>query len=105
MHVDAAAARGILEHEGLSKVHYIYTDVFWLQEQAAQRLLPLYRVLGLEGVSYLLTKIVTAATILVCLQRMGLRYVEWRSGIGQQLHAICEHGTERVAVASCWGIM
>ena len=64
MHLDATAARGIIEQKGLSKVRHIDTDVLWLQEQAARRQLPLYKVLGTENVSDLMTKKMTAATVL-----------------------------------------
>ena len=75
MHLDAKAAWGIIERKGLSKGRHIDTDVLWLQEQAAWRLLPLYQVLGTENVSDLMTKNTTAATILGYLQRMGLEYI------------------------------
>ena len=95
MHLDATAARGIVERKGLSKVRHIDTDFPWLQEQAARRMLPLYKVPGTENVSDLMTKNMTAATILGYLQRMRLEYIEGMSDIAQQLHAVREHPAER----------
>ena len=37
MHLDATAAKGIVERKGLSKVRHIDIDVLWLQEQQARR--------------------------------------------------------------------
>ena len=51
MHLDATAARGSNERKGFSKVRHIDTDVLWLPEQAARRLLPLYKVLGPKDIS------------------------------------------------------
>ena len=36
MHLDATAAKGIIEGRGLNKVRHIETDVLWLQEQEAR---------------------------------------------------------------------
>ena len=56
---------------------------------------PLYKVLGTENVSDLMTKNMTAATILGYLHWMGLEYIEGRSVIAQQLHAVQEQSAER----------
>ena len=53
--LDATTGRGILERQGLSKVRHIDADVLWIQRQAARRLLPLYKVLGTENISDLMT--------------------------------------------------
>ena len=63
MHIDATAAKGIIEREGLSKVRYIDTDVLWLQEQQARRVLPLTKVFGTENISDLMTENLTASDI------------------------------------------
>ena len=44
MHLDAASAKGITERHGLNKVRHTETDVLWLQEQEARRILPLTQV-------------------------------------------------------------
>ena len=36
MHLDATAAKGIIERRGLNKVRHIETDVLWLQERGPQ---------------------------------------------------------------------
>ena len=44
MHLDATAAKGIIERKGLSKVRHVEVDILWLQELQARRLLPLNKV-------------------------------------------------------------
>ena len=72
VHLGATAVRRRFERKGLSKVRHIDTYVLWLQEQAARRLLPLYKVLGTENVSDLMTKNMTAATIFGILAADGI---------------------------------
>ena len=55
----------------------------------------MYKVLGTENVSDSTATKIAAATLLGYLQRMGLEYIEGRSDIAQQLHAVCEHSAER----------
>ena len=38
MHVDATAAKGVIERRGMGKVRHIELDVLWLQEQEARQL-------------------------------------------------------------------
>ena len=35
MHVDATAAKGIIERKGMNKLRHIETDILWFQEQTA----------------------------------------------------------------------
>ena len=106
MRLVVAAARGIIERKGLSKVRHMNTDVLWLQEQAARGLLSLCKVLGTENVLDLMSKNMTAATILGYLQRMGLQYTEGRSDISTAAARYSRARVrEGVAVANCWGIV
>ena len=41
VHIDANAAKGIVERKGLQKTRHIEVDILWLQEMQARRLLPL----------------------------------------------------------------
>ena len=63
MHIDATAARGIIERKGLGRVRHVRTDILWLQEQEARKVLPLHKVLGTEDMSDLTTKHLSANTI------------------------------------------
>ena len=51
VHVDAAAAKGIVERSGLDKVRHIDVGVLWLQEQAARERVPLHKIDGAQTTS------------------------------------------------------
>ena len=46
VHLDASAAKGMVEREGLGKVRHVEVDVLWIQEQQARARLPLVKVDG-----------------------------------------------------------
>ena len=46
VHVDATAAKGIVEGRGISRVRHIEVDHLWIQEQEARRMLPISKVDG-----------------------------------------------------------
>ena len=46
LHLDAAAAKGIIERRGLSKVRHIDVNILWLQEVCARKVLPVQKVAG-----------------------------------------------------------
>ena len=46
MHIDALAAKGIIERQGLSKVRHIDVNILWMQEQCARKILPVAKVPG-----------------------------------------------------------
>ena len=62
LNLDATAAKGILERQGISKVRHIDVNVLWLQQQMAKKLIPLIKVDGTENCSDLLTKHLASAT-------------------------------------------
>ena len=77
MHVDATAAKGIIERKVLNKLRHIDLDVLWLQEQEARKLLPIHKVLGTENIADLMTKNLNAATIDKYIAMMGLKFVAY----------------------------
>ena len=56
VHIDASAAKGMVERRELSKVRHLDVDVLWLQEQQARRLLPLEKIPGTANPADLMTK-------------------------------------------------
>ena len=56
LHVDAAAALGILERQGVGRVRHLDIGVLWLQEQQLRRIVELTKVLGVEKPADLTTK-------------------------------------------------
>ena len=88
MHVDATAAKGVIERKGIGKLRHIELDILWLQEQEARKLLPLNKVLGTDNIADLMTKNLTAAVIDRYVGMMGMRFAEGRSKIAQELHSV-----------------
>ena len=56
LHVDAAAALGILERQGVGRVRHLDIGVLWLQEQQLRRVVELTKVLGTSKPADLMTK-------------------------------------------------
>ena len=48
VHMDANAAKGIIERPGVSKVRHLDCDVIWLQQQQLRRAMPLIKIKGIE---------------------------------------------------------
>lgn len=56
LHVDAAAALGILERQGVGRVRHLDIGILWLQEQQLRRIVELAKVLGTNNPADLMTK-------------------------------------------------
>ena len=56
VHVDAAAAKGIVERAGLDKVRHMGFNVLWLQEQEVRGRVPLSKIDGTRNPADLMTK-------------------------------------------------
>ena len=87
MHVDANAAKGMVERQGLQKVRHLEVDHLWLQEQQARRMLPLSKVLGTENPADLMTKNVAQALVIKYMETMRIKFSEGRAKAAAQLHA------------------
>ena len=72
MHVDATAAKGMIDRMGVIEHRHIDTDVLWVQEQEPRRALPLTNVLGTEDIADLMTKNIRANVINGYAQSMNL---------------------------------
>ena len=49
--MDASAAIGIAQRNGLNKVRHVEVDILWLQEQMARRILPIGKIPGPQNPS------------------------------------------------------
>ena len=56
LELDATAAKGILDRQGMAKVRHIDVNVLWPQEQCAKKLVPLHKIPGLHNGADLMTK-------------------------------------------------
>ena len=90
LHLDATAAKGIIERRGLSKVRHIDVNVLWLQETCARRDIPLEKIAGEEHCSDMMTKHLTAAKVEKNLNKMRLTCTSGRAEKAAKLHAMME---------------
>jgi hypothetical protein len=88
IHVDAAAAKGIVERTGLDKVRHIDVGVLWLQEQAARKRLPLHKIDGTQNPADLMTKHLCSNKIGDHVRRLRLEFREGRAEAAAQLHSV-----------------
>ena len=56
LHMDAAAALGILERRGVGKVRHLDVGTLWLQEKQLRKVIEMNKVAGLLNPGDLLTK-------------------------------------------------
>ena len=88
--MDASAAIGIVQRQGISKLRHVEVDVLWIQEQQARRLLPLRKVPGPRNPSDMGTKHIAVALLDQYLEQLSLQVVGGRAAIAQQLHRLGE---------------
>ena len=88
LHIDALAAKGMIERKGLSKVRHLDVNVLWLQEQCARKILPVTKVPGEDNMADLMTKHLGAAKIKKNIESMKMSFVEGRATKAAQLHAV-----------------
>ena len=90
VHVDATAAKGMVERRGISRVRHIEVDHLWIQEQEARRMLPISKVDGGDDPADLMTKNVGIAFAIKHMTTMGIRFADSRSDAAAKLHILEE---------------
>jgi hypothetical protein len=90
LHIDALAAKGMIERKGLSKVRHLDVNVLWLQEQCARKMLPVSKVPGEDNIADLMTKHLGAAKIKNNVDMMSMKFEDGRAAKAAQLHAVGE---------------
>ena len=88
LHIDALAAKGMIERKGLSKVRHIDVNVLWLQEKCARKILPVVKVPGEDNPADLMTKHVMSPKIMKNVKALGMQVVDGRAGKAAQLHRL-----------------
>ena len=101
LELDATAATGILDRQGISKVRHIDVICLWLQQQAATKLVPLVKIPVEINIAALMTKHLgnAVAVILKHLQNLHLKHATGRSEAAANLHALrsrAENNTDNV---------
>ena len=90
LNLDATAAKGILERQGISKVRHIDVNVLWMQQQMAKKLIPLVKVDGSLNCADLLTKHLVANVQQRHVAMMQLEFRDGRAQMAAQLHSITQ---------------
>ena len=88
VHVDATAAKSIVERQGLGKVRHVEVDLLWIQDQQLRNKLPLIKVDGKLNPSYLMTKHLSRSEIIKNLELIGHIEMEGRSDRAAKLHSL-----------------
>ena len=88
LNLDATAAKGILDRQGIAKVRHIDVAVLWLQQQAAKQIMPLIKVDGSDNCADLLTKRLGVAVMQRHVDMMQLDFRDGRAKQAARLHAI-----------------
>ena len=70
-HLDASAAKGMVEREGIGKVRHMEVDVLWIQEQQARARLSLIKVDGSRNPADLMTNHFSRSAIIKNLGIIG----------------------------------
>ena len=97
LHMDATAAQGIIDRQGLSKVRHLDVSVLRLQEQLARDKVPLIKVPGPESNADMMTKHLLAEVIRRHTSRMSLEFRDGRSQKAADLQSIAARAPEEVA--------
>ena len=87
LHIDAAAALGIIECPGVGRVRHLDAGTLWLQEQQLRNVIELRKVAGFENLSDLLTKHLTDED--QPLQRLDCIYLCERQVVTNVRVALC----------------
>ena len=71
LHVDASAALGILQRQGVDRARHLDVGVLWLQEQQLRRLAELTKVLGTRNPTDSMSKNLTREQLVSILRCLG----------------------------------
>ena len=88
LHLDATAAKSIVERKGLSKVRHVDVNVLWLQETCARKLIPLHKVPGEDNCSDMMTKHLVSNKLDKNLATMRIEITKGRSDKAAKLHSL-----------------
>ena len=90
LELDATAANGILDQQGIAKVRHIDVNCLWLQEQCAKNIVPLTKIPGEDNTADLMTEHLVITTILRHMKKLNLVHIGGRSDASAKLHLVSE---------------
>ena len=88
MHVDASAALGVIQRQGIGKIRHLATSALWLQSQQLKRILKFHKILGAVNPADLFTKYVSRELMEQHIRNMSAEFRSGRAGATVQLHNV-----------------
>lgn len=88
VHIDASAAKNIIEREGLVKIRHIDVNVLWVQEQEVRRQLPRCTILGTLNLADLMTKNLARQDINKYSDKLNTMYKVGRAELAPEVHHV-----------------
>ena len=88
LHLDATAAKGIIERRGLSKVRHVDVHVLWLQETCSRNTIPMDKDPSEENCEDLTTKHFGAKLIDRNIDQMQMNSEAGRAAKAAALHTV-----------------
>ena len=86
--VDASAALGVAQRQGLGKLRHLQTGALWIQEQEVKKRMHLVKVAGSDNLSDILTKNVTREILERHIAGMGAEFKDGRADKAIHLHLL-----------------
>ena len=88
MHVDASAALGVIQRQGIGKIRHLATSALWLQSQQLRKILRFSKILGATNPADLFTKHVSRELMIQHVTKMKACFREGRAKSTVQLHTL-----------------
>ena len=95
LHVDAAAALGILERQGVGRVRHLDIGVIWLQEQQLRRVVKITKVFGTSNPADLMTKHIGQESLNQYAEVLQHDFRQGRSATTARLHSALKRAPHR----------
>ena len=77
-----------MDRQGLTKVRHIDVNCLWLQEQCANKMVPLVKILGEINTADLMTKHLVGPVLMKHVKNLNLEFRDGRSGQATKLHSV-----------------
>ena len=97
--LDATVAKGILDRQSMAKVRHIDVNVLRMQEQCAEKFVPLHKIPAEENGVELMTKHLANPVIVKHIAKPNLEYREGRAVKAAMLHSTLKAARQKKAKA------
>jgi hypothetical protein len=86
LHIDAAAALGILERRGVGKIRHLDVGALWLQEVQLRQKVAFMKIKGTSNPADLMTKHLPKDPINEYMEKLGFDFRDGRADVASKLH-------------------